>query len=32
LREALGMPSQQLAGNKAHDHKEDSSITGSTDS
>ena len=32
LREALGMPSQQLAGNKTHDHKEDSSITGSIDS
>jgi hypothetical protein len=32
LREALGMPRRQLAGNKTHDHKEDSSITGSTDS
>jgi hypothetical protein len=32
LREALEMPRQHLAGNKAQDHKGDSSITGSTDS
>ncbi len=32
LREALEMPRQHLAGNKAHDHEGDSSITGSTDS
>jgi hypothetical protein len=32
LREALETPRQHLAGNQAHDHKGDSSITGSTGS
>jgi len=32
LREALETPRQHLAGNQAHDHKGDSSITDSTGS
>lgn len=32
LREALEMPRQRVAGNKAPDYKGDGSITGSTDS